>query len=201
MLILKLFSILESAIDDVVLECVKSRDINLDLVDKIKISIRDAYSDRKDHAVLEAIKRDLANRERGPLSRLENLLQLSNCSLALPKHLKEGLYDLFCNRNLIAHKNSTVDLWFKNRCGYVDKDLGQRILYDVRHFSYYSLCTACLLTLVARGKNTESNRKDIVELNNELVGQLLRLSESLYPLRNSAHVPPTSLCDQSNRTG
>ena len=184
MLILKLYSLFESAIDDVILECVKNRDVNFDLVYKIKISVRDAYSDRKSYAVLEAIKRDLSSRERGPLSRLESMLELANFSLIFPKGIKDGLYDFVCNRNLIAHKNSTVDLWFKNRCGYIAYEIGQRIPYDVRHFLYYSLCATCLLTLVARAKYVESNRRDIIEMSDELIAHAIRLYASLYPSKS-----------------
>jgi hypothetical protein len=186
MLILKLYSLFESAIDDVVLECVKNRDVNFDILDRIKVSVRDAYSDRKDYAVLEAIKRDLANRERGPLSRLESMLALVNCSLIFPKGIKDGLHDFVCNRNLIAHKNSTVDPWFKNRCGYVAREIGERIPYDVRHFLYYSLCATCLLTLVARAKHAASNRQDIVEMSDELLGHATHLAASLYPCKLAA---------------
>jgi hypothetical protein len=36
MLILKLYSLVESAIDDVVLECVKNRDVNFDILEELK---------------------------------------------------------------------------------------------------------------------------------------------------------------------
>lgn len=186
MLILKLYSTFESAIDYVVLACLRSRDISLERMEKMKISIRDVFGDRMDYAVLEAIKRELANSQRGPLSRLERMLELVNCSFDAPKTVTDGLYDFVCNRNLIAHKNSTVDLWFRKQCAYIEIEPGGKVVYNRLHFAYYYLSVVCYLTLLARSKDEASNRDDIVELNKGLLEQANSIALALYPLRGTS---------------
>jgi len=125
----KIWTILESGIDDLALECIKSLDkcTDIDLIRGLKgplLDFYDATDDERNEYLITELKLAVKASLKPGVGRFEAILKPLGLGGEVHEKVRKVLFELSQIRNLIIHKRSIVDKKFKSACPWLTDNLG-----------------------------------------------------------------------------
>jgi hypothetical protein len=182
----RLWTILEVAVDDIVLEMLQHPDLlpTDSVLEKLEgpllSFLQGTAEDRADH-LLTLLKEKLRASFRPGVGRLEVLLEPVGLGGPCHEKVRRTLLELSQVRHLVVHKNGLVDRRFRNACPWLELQVGQPLPLGHSNFVSYGLSVDWYD--VELGNRIErcfgrTPRTDAVELQRDLQS---KLSEALEP--------------------
>lgn len=129
---IKIWSILESGVDDLAIECIKSLDkcADIELIRGLKgplLEFLDASEDDKNEFLIAELKIAVKAQFKPGIAKFEALLKPLGLGGEVADIVSKVFIELVQTRNLIVHKKGIVDKKFITACPWVNIKLGDKI--------------------------------------------------------------------------
>jgi hypothetical protein len=175
--IIRLWSILEASVDDLIINILISQKMKTqEHLFKIKGGLLEFVSlnhyERAEY-ILEALKSDIKANLKIGVGRFETLLETVGFNGSVPNVIRRNILELSQIRNAIIHKNGKVDSRLLKSCPWMDWKINEEIVLSVRDFTKYQFtCYWYFLELSLRYETEQSNLNEVIDLQKDLLKSL-----------------------------
>ncbi|MBZ5695006.1 MAG: hypothetical protein LAN36_06565 [Acidobacteriia bacterium] len=182
---IKLWSILESTIDDVALECVLSPEKCSDgkLLAGLKGPLLEFFTsspDERAELLVRQLKQDVRSSMQKGIGRYEAILAPLGVEGAVPDAVRRVIFELAEVRNVLVHRRGFADKRFVSSCPWFGATLNNELPLKEEHFLRYELAVSCyLLEIDLRFRRRDhppdfepETKNDVINLRDELLKRL-----------------------------
>lgn len=129
---IKIWSILESGIDDLAIECIQAMDkcTDIELLRSLKGPLLDFYEasdDERNEYLITELKLSVKASLKPGVGRFEAILKPLGLGGEVDEKVRKVLFELSNVRNLIVHKRSVIDKRFMSACPWIATGLGDNL--------------------------------------------------------------------------
>ncbi|WP_433618752.1 hypothetical protein [Paenibacillus cellulositrophicus] len=175
--IIRLWSILEASIDDLVIDILLNQRFKTDEhIKKVKGNLYEFVNlselDRAEF-ILESLKTDIKARQKLGIGRFESLLETVGYEGGIPDIVRKNILEFSQIRNAIMHKNGKVDSRLLKLCPWIKSKLNDEILLTHLDFLTYQLTTYWyFLDLSIRYEPKQPDIDQVIEVHKDLLNWL-----------------------------
>ena len=186
---IKLWSILEAAIDDVALECVQTpnRCSDAKLLAGLKgplLEFLQSSADERAEFLAAQLKQEVRASMQKGIGRFEAILAPLGLEGAVPDAVRRAIFELSEVRNVLMHRHGFADKRFVSSCPWFGARVGDELLVKEQQYVRYELAISCyFLEIDLRFRR----RDDPPDFDPEVKSEVLKLKDELLErLENSA---------------
>lgn len=172
--IIRLWSILEASIDDLIIDVLLNQRFKTDdHIKKVKGNLYEFVNlsemDRAEF-ILESLKNDIKARQKLGIGRFESLLETVGYEGSIPDIVRKNILEFSQIRNSIMHKNGKVDSRLLKQCPWIKSKLNEEILLTDSDFERYQLTIYWyFLDLSIRYEPNQSDIDQVIELHKDIL--------------------------------
>jgi hypothetical protein len=177
--VIRLWSILEAAVDDLVIDNLMKRKVTykepfLKLRGAILEFLQMTEMEQAEY-ILELLKNELKSNLKPGSGRFDGLLTAIDCDGPVPEVIKKNLYELSQVRNSLIHRNSKADSRLLKNCPWLNIKVGDDIILTDKDFRKYQLtCYWYLIELSTRYEPEQEGVDALNILKDDLLSELTK---------------------------